>query len=73
MDTLFTTPPPECYELQLLKVEQVASILAITSRNVYYLIERGDLPAVVIGGSKRVKYADLVQFVQAHLKGKESK
>ena len=52
---------------KLLRVSQVATILNCTTRNVYYLIESGQLAALSIGkGGKglRVRECDLKNFIE---------
>ena len=51
----------------LLTVKEVAAILACSEKNVYSLIEGGQLPFVPIGQSKgyRIDHDDLSKFIAA--------
>jgi excisionase family DNA binding protein len=54
--------------MPLLKVQQVAEMLACSIATVYALIERGELVAVKIGaagGGVRVKLEDLNHFIDS--------
>lgn len=58
--------------MPLLKVPQVAELLACSIATVYALIERGQLPAVKIGvgnGGVRVRPDDLESFVESRRTG----
>jgi excisionase family DNA binding protein len=50
---------------QLLNVKQVADYLGCSERNVYALLDRGELPYILIGATKgyRIDPADLRAFV----------
>jgi excisionase family DNA binding protein len=47
----------------LLTVEQTAAELHIARRRVFELIRNGQLPSVKIGKSRRVRSADLANYV----------
>ena len=47
----------------LLTVSEIADRLALSNATVYRMIERGELPAVLIGRSLRVVGADLEAFL----------
>lgn len=49
---------------KLLRVEEVAEILAVGKSTVYDLIDSGELPAVKFGRAKRVRPATLAAFVE---------
>lgn len=49
---------------QLLKIEEVASRLALSVQHVYRLAERGDLATVKIGAALRVSEQALAQFIE---------
>jgi excisionase family DNA binding protein len=51
-------------ELQLFTVVEVAAILGIGRSKVYELLYAGDLKSVKIGGSRRVRYTDLGDYVR---------
>ena len=50
-------------ETRLLKVTDVAELLAISRAKVYVLMADGSLPSVKIGGSRRIRAADVQEFV----------
>jgi excisionase family DNA binding protein len=50
--------------LQLFTVVEVAKILGIGRSKVYELLYRGELKSVKIGGSRRVRYNDLGEYVR---------
>ena len=51
-------------ELQLLTVVEVAALLGIGRSKVYELLYAGELKSVKIGGSRRVRYTDLGDYVR---------
>jgi excisionase family DNA binding protein len=51
-------------ELKLFTVIEVASILNIGRSKVYELLYAGELKSVKIGGSRRVRYSDLGDYVR---------
>ena len=53
--------------LQLLNAVEVAKILNISKALAYRLIQQGDLPAVHINSSVRVRIEDLEKFIQKRL------
>lgn len=59
------TNEPLCVtELTLFTVVEVASILNIGRSKVYELLYAGELKSVKIGGSRRVRYSDLGDYVR---------
>jgi excisionase family DNA binding protein len=44
-------------------VADVAEMLSITRREVYYMIEAGDLPGIKIGRAVRIPYEALEQWI----------
>ncbi len=51
-------------ELTLLRIPEVARILAISRSMVYELIRRGELPSITIGGSRRVPAVRLREWLE---------
>jgi excisionase family DNA binding protein len=51
-------------ELKLFTVVEVAAILNIGRSKVYELLYAGELKSVKIGGSRRVRYSDLGEYVR---------
>ena len=47
----------------LLKIPEAAGYLGLSRAKVYELIGDGALPAVKIGGSRRIRVSDLLDFV----------
>jgi excisionase family DNA binding protein len=50
----------------LLDVMEVAHILHISRSNCYLLIQRGLLPSIRLGRSRRVRPVDLEQFISSN-------
>lgn len=48
----------------LLKVDEVAARLRVTPRTVYYLIEKGVLPAYKLNGQLRVEEEDIQKALE---------
>jgi excisionase family DNA binding protein len=51
-------------DVQLLTVMEVARALAISRSRVYELMYKGELKSVKIGGSRRIRYSDLGEYVR---------
>ena len=51
-------------ELQLFTVVEVAKLLGVGRSKVYELLYAGELRSVKIGGSRRVRYSDLGDYVR---------
>ena len=51
-------------DLQLLSVVEVAGLLGIGRSKVYELLYKGELKSVKIGGSRRIRYSDLGEYVR---------
>ena len=51
--------------LRLLTVAEVADFIRVSTMTVYRLIKAGDLPAIRVGKSYRVKQDDLDAFLAA--------
>ena len=54
----------------LLTIEEAASFLAVSRRQVYTLLERGDLPAVRVGTRVRFIPADVRAYLERHREGR---
>ena len=52
-------------DVLLLNVREVAAALGVSVRTVHRMIDDGRLPAVRLGGSVKVRPADLRAFVQS--------
>ena len=50
----------------LLTIDAAASLLAISRRQLYTLLERGELPHVRVGRRRRFLPADLRDFLERH-------
>ena len=50
---------------RLLTLKDVALILNLSERSVRRIIQAGDLPAIRIGGSPRIRSADLRAFIDS--------
>ena len=51
-------------QLRLFRVVEVAKVLSIGRSKVYELLYAGELKSVKIGGSRRVRYSDLGDYVR---------
>jgi excisionase family DNA binding protein len=51
-------------DVQLFTVVEVARLLGVGRSKVYDLLYRGELKSVKIGGSRRVRYSDLGEFIR---------
>jgi excisionase family DNA binding protein len=49
---------------EFLKIKEVAQILNVSQSHVYHLIATHRLPAISIGGAKRILRADLYQWIE---------
>ena len=56
----------------LLKVPEVAELTGFAGSFLWKLIQRGDLPAVRVGRSVRIRHDDLEAFLDAHRTGGEA-
>ena len=57
--------PPASTPPLLLKVREVARLLQLSRSAVYTLMERGELPYVKIGASRRVERAAVHKLIEA--------
>jgi excisionase family DNA binding protein len=53
---------------RLLRAQEVAQILQISKSFVYAMIERGEIPSVHLGRSRRVRFEDLQRFIEANVR-----
>ncbi len=51
-------------EYQLLKVNEVAQLLRLTKKAVWYLIRRGELHATLLGREYRIKKSDVDKLLE---------
>jgi excisionase family DNA binding protein len=51
-------------DLQLFTVVEVSQFLGIGRSKVYELMYKGELKSVKIGGSRRIRYSDLGEYVR---------
>lgn len=51
-------------ELQLFSVVEVSQFLGLGRSKVYELLYSGELKSVKIGGSRRIRYSDLGEYVR---------
>ena len=58
-------------EGRLLKAEDIASILNISTGFAYQLMKRGDVPTVHLGRAVRVRPSDLKDYMQSRTNSKE--
>lgn len=52
--------PPK---IELLTVSEVAGLTRVSTMTVYRLIKRGELPAVRVGRSYRIRRQDLIRYL----------
>ena len=50
---------------QLLTVKEVAALLRVSGMTAYRLIKRGDLVALRVGRSYRVRSSDLAEYIKS--------
>ena len=50
----------------LLKAKDVAEILQISRAMAYTLMQRGEIPTVRIGKSRRVRHEDLIRYIESN-------
>ncbi len=60
-------PVPKRTPGDLMTVDQVAAYLQFNKLTVYKFIRTGDLPAVRLGRSFRIRRVDVDQFLEAHM------
>lgn len=53
-------------ENRLLKATEVADFIGVKRATAYRLLDSGDLPVVRFGRSVRVRYRDLVEWIDAN-------
>ena len=51
-------------EIKYLTIEEVAEILRVNKRTVYRLAVKGEIPAIRIGKSWRINFAELEEFLK---------
>jgi len=56
-------PQPDASQSRFMTVGEVAAILRVSSMTVYRLINAGDLPAVRVGRSFRVRTEDFDRYL----------
>jgi excisionase family DNA binding protein len=54
-----------------LKAADAAKILNISKSMTYQMMQRGEIPTVRLGGSVRVRFEDLEQYIENNTKSKE--
>lgn len=64
LDNNASTRPLWMRDVQLLTVNEVAGLLGIGRSTVYELLYKGELRSVKIGGSRRIRYSDLGEYVR---------
>ncbi|MBL8798911.1 MAG: helix-turn-helix domain-containing protein [Planctomycetia bacterium] len=62
-----TIPPVELLQDGLEKVPEAARFLCLSRSKVYQLMDRGELPYVQLGRSRRIPRRALVQLAASHL------
>jgi excisionase family DNA binding protein len=56
----------------LLRVTDAAQILKVSRSNIYQVMDRGDLPYVKIGKSRRIRPEDLARLIEQRTVGRKS-
>lgn len=59
---------PRHVPLELLTVDEVATLWSVSTKTVRRLMAAGELPTVRVGRSVRVRRADAADFLDAHLR-----
>jgi excisionase family DNA binding protein len=60
----------DCTDLpirRLLRIEEVAEILQVSRSYCYQLVQTGQLPAVKLGRSRRIRIQDALDFIEANV------
>jgi excisionase family DNA binding protein len=65
-EALTELPRGDEQDLRLLSVDEVCEVLGMSKSWVYRHIRSGDIPSVRLGGSTKVKRADLAEYLQKH-------
>jgi excisionase family DNA binding protein len=52
--------------MRYLSPSEVKDLLSLSKASVYRLLDQGDLVSIRIGRARRVRFDDLVAFVDAH-------
>ena len=52
---------------KLLTVQDVADILNIGRSTMYQLVQRGEIPSVQIGSTRRIRPVDLRNFIESRI------
>jgi excisionase family DNA binding protein len=60
------TAPKKDSDTGLQPVSKVADFLCVSRAKLYAMMEQGQLPYVKIGKCRRVRWADVLQFVEDH-------
>lgn len=58
-------------DVTLYTIPQSAKLLGVSRQTVYRYINEGLIPAVKIGGSRRLRLSDLRSFIAANVEGVE--
>ena len=58
------------YKPHLLKAEEVAKYLNVSRSFVYRLIQKGIIPSVYLGKSRRVRPEDLDNFIEQNIRSR---
>ena len=57
-------PPGDISDAKFLTVAEVAAMMRVSKMTVYRLVHNGDLPAVRVGRSFRVREEDANEYIQ---------
>ncbi len=60
-----TNIPGDISEVKFLTVAEVASVMRVSKMTVYRLVHSGELPAVRVGRSFRVREPDVNEYLKA--------
>ena len=71
MDTTSNQIITENPNLQLLTLSEAAKILKVDPTTIGRLAQKGEIAAVRVGRSVRIRKQDLEDFIISHLEGKE--
>ncbi len=55
------------YRTQLMKAEEVADFLNVSLSFIYRLIQKGIIPSVYLGKSRRIRPCDLEEFIEQNI------
>lgn len=63
------TPTPTHVPRELYTIPETMRAMHVSRDTVYKLMDAGELPTVYIGRARRIRHADIVAYIDAHVDG----